>query len=308
MVLAGKWRARRAPVTQRSRPAAAKGSKERNVKNIGSALSIVGRGAAMNVGEPRRQNDRALAARVRRGLQDGEFRVAFQPVIHAQTSRLSGVECLLRWQHPDYGLLLPGSFIQALDDPRTARAASRFVLESACQQLRTIQDAGHPLPRVSVNIHPSQLLDEDLCPTIQSLTEHYGIDPSLIELELVETADASKLLCIGEITRSLRELGVRIAIDGFGSGYASLAVLSSAQIDTIKLAREFLAKVPTSHRACTVMSCVLDMLDKLEIKVVIEGVETEAQLRWLSRRAEVHAQGYHIARPQTKFAAAIALN
>lgn len=276
------------------------------MKNIGSGLGAP-HSRAMDAGETSRQSDRALAARVRRGLHDGEFRVAFQPIIHAQTSRLSSIECLLRWQHPDYGLLLPGSFVQAFEDSRAAREASYFVLESACEQLRTMQREGHPLPRVSINIQPSQLADDELISTIQEMTTRYGIDPSHLELELVETADASKLLAIGEITDSLRQLGVRIAIDGFGSGYASLAILSSTQIDTIKLAREFMVRVPNSHRACTVMSCVLDMLDKLAVRVVIEGVETEAQLRWLSRRAEVYAQGYHIARPQTKFAAAIAL-
>jgi EAL domain-containing protein (putative c-di-GMP-specific phosphodiesterase class I) len=243
-----------------------------------------------------------LAQRIRKGLKAGEFGVAFQPIVHAQTLKLHNVECLLRWQHPEYGLLLPECFVSAFEDRETAREVTAFMLESVCLQLSEMRRPGQTLPSAAINIQPSQLLDEALVATIRDTTRRHGIDPLLLELELVPTEDASTLLSTQEFTRSLRQLGVRLALNDFGSGYSSLAMLGAAQIDTIKLARGFMARVPTSARDCVVITGLLDMLDKLGMRVVVEGVESEAQLRWLRQRREVYVQGYHVARPQAKLA------
>jgi EAL domain-containing protein (putative c-di-GMP-specific phosphodiesterase class I) len=248
----------------------------------------------------------SLADQVLKGLRDKEFCVAYQPVVDTRTRRLLGVECLLRWRHPRFGLLLPGSFKHAFENRRTARAVSYFVLESACQQLADLRDAGVPLPRVAINIQPTQLEDEELGEKIILTTSRHGIDPSLIELELVETEDASKLLSIPDRTKILKELGVRFALDDFGSGNSSLAMLSSVHIDTVKLAREFLVDIPTFPRACAVVNGILHLLGKLGFTVVVEGVETWEQFHWLTSHPEIYVQGYYIARPQTGMLQAVA--
>nr|WP_257030686.1 EAL domain-containing protein [Paraburkholderia bryophila] len=240
------------------------------------------------------------------GLRAAEFHVVYQPIVHAETRRLTGVECLLRWRHPQYGLLLPGSFISAFDNHEVAREASRFVLESACRQLSEAQRAGQVLPRVAVNIQPSELLGDTLSGDIAELTAQYGIDSSLLELELLESEDVSKLLSLQQFTHPLKQLGVRIALDDFGSGYSSLAALASIPADTIKVARGFLTRLPDSERACTLMNGVLDLLNKLGMTIVVEGVETAAQLEWLSRHENIHLQGYFLARPKATLAEAIA--
>jgi EAL domain-containing protein (putative c-di-GMP-specific phosphodiesterase class I) len=277
------------------------------VDRIGSAaISLSGHGAA-NEAAPS-GSDEKLAQRIRRGLRAGEFGVAFQPVVHAQSLKLLNVECLLRWQHPEYGLLLPECFVSAFEDRDTAREVSEFMLESVCLQLAEMRRTGQALPAAAINIQPSQLLDATLGSTVRATTQRHGIDPTLLEFELVATEDASTLLSTQEFTRSLRQLGVRLALNDFGSGYSPLAMLGTVQIDTVKLARGFLTRVPASPRDCVVMTGLLDMLDKLEMRVVVEGVESEAQLRWLRQRPKVYVQGYHVARPQARLADALAMN
>jgi EAL domain-containing protein (putative c-di-GMP-specific phosphodiesterase class I) len=277
------------------------------VDRIGSAaLSLTGQGAANEAA--RSGSEEKLAQRIRRGLRAGEFGVAFQPVVHAQSLKLLNVECLLRWQHPEYGLLLPECFVSAFEDRDTAREVSEFMLESVCLQLAEMRRTGQALPAAAINIQPSQLLDATLGSTVRATTQRHGIDPTLLELELVATEDASTLLSTQEFTRSLRQLGVRLALNDFGSGYSPLAMLGTVQIDTVKLARGFLTRVPASPRDCVVMTGLLDMLDKLEMRVVVEGVESEAQLRWLRQRPKVYVQGYHVARPQARLVDALAMN
>jgi EAL domain-containing protein (putative c-di-GMP-specific phosphodiesterase class I) len=247
----------------------------------------------------------SLSERVLQGLKSGEFEVAFQPIIHARTRVLWSVECLLRWNHPQYGLLLPGAFAESLHDPDVAREASYFVLGTACRQLEEIQRAGSVLPRVAINIRPSQLLDDGFVIRVADVTALHGIHPSLIELELLETEDASILLATREFTDPLKQLGVHISLDDFGSGYSSLATLGSMNVDTVKLAQDFISRVPTRPRACEVATAILDLLAKLDMTVVVEGVESEAQRNWLEQKGEIYIQGYQIARPAPTLSDAI---
>jgi EAL domain-containing protein (putative c-di-GMP-specific phosphodiesterase class I) len=275
------------------------------VDRIGNAaLKLTNLGATR---EASGSHDETLAQQIRKGLKAGEFGVAFQPVVHAQTLKPLNVECLLRWHHPEYGLLMPECFVSAFEDRETAREVTAFMLESVCLQLRDMRRDSQTLPGAAINIQPSQLLDEALVVTIRDTTRRYGIDPLLLELELVATEDASALLSTREFTRSLRELGVRLALSDFGSDYSPLAMLGVAQIDTVKLARKFMARVPSSERDCIVMTGLLDLLHKLDMRVVVEGVESEAQLSWLKQRPEVYVQGYHVARPQANLANALAM-
>ncbi|MDR5753207.1 MULTISPECIES: EAL domain-containing protein [unclassified Caballeronia] len=243
--------------------------------------------------------------RAREGLRDGEFTVAYQPVVKAKTLDLLAVECLIRWQHPELGVLLPGSFMTALEDTVTARAISYFVLETACHQLAGLQHSGVSSARATINIQPSQLADRELSERIVEACSRNQIEPSLIELELLETENASQVLNVSDYTRPFEKLGVRFALDDFGSGYSSLAMLGSTRIQTIKLDRAFIAGVPASTRACTLLTSILQLLDRMGFLVVVEGVETMEQLRWLALHPEVFVQGYYIARPQTAILQAV---
>jgi EAL domain-containing protein (putative c-di-GMP-specific phosphodiesterase class I) len=244
-----------------------------------------------------------LGARIIAGLRAGEFAVAFQPVVHAQTGALFGVECLLRWQHPQYGLLLPGAFASALHDPAVAHEATRFVLDVACQRLRDASRAGGALPRVAINVQPSQLLDDSLVQMIDELTRRNCVPASRIELELVENEETLPLVATHEFTAPLRSLGVQLALDDFGTGYASLASLAGAQVDAVKLAREFLRHGPLrddSRSACLIRG-MIDMLGRLGMRTVVEGVESAGQMAWLAALPTVYAQGYYVGKPVYEF-------
>lgn len=246
-----------------------------------------------------------FGARIIAGLRAGEFWVAFQPVVHAQTRALFGVECLLRWQHPQYGLLLPGAFESALHDPAVAHDATRFVLDVACQRLRDTLRAGGALPLVAINVQPCQLLDNSLVQMIEELTRRDGVPASRIELELVENEETLPLVATREFTAPLRSLGVQLALDDFGTGHSSLAMLAGAQVDAVKLAREFLCHGPLradSRSACVVRG-VIDMLERLGMRTVVEGVESAEQMAWLAALPRVYAQGYYVGKPVHEFPA-----
>jgi EAL domain-containing protein (putative c-di-GMP-specific phosphodiesterase class I) len=237
--------------------------------------------------------------RVRDGLIAGEFSVAFQPIIHAQTWAVDTVECLLRWRHPQYGLLLPGAFDYAFESHEVAHEVTRFVLDTACRAISEQTRADCAPPFFAINIQPSQLLDDQLKDLIHEITGRYGIDPSILELELVESEEVLKLVVMQEFTAPLRSMGVKLSLDDFGTGYSSLATLALAHVDSVKLAREFLqsgALHPLSRTAWVVQT-IIELVDKLELKMVVEGVETKEQLAWLEKYPKVYAQGYYVGRP-----------
>ncbi|WP_165841816.1 EAL domain-containing protein [Paraburkholderia unamae] len=239
------------------------------------------------------------------GLRNREFTVAFQPIVHAKTGALWSVECLLRWKHPDYGTLLPGAFADALRDPEVGREIFFFVLASACCQFEKLRCSGRKLQRIAINIQPSLLTDDSLGAAIAEIATRHDISPSFLELELVETEDAATLLATRHLTAPIRELGIRLSLDDFGTGFSSLSALCSMRIDTVKLARDFMKQIPELSRSCDFVAGILDVLKIAGMTVVVEGVENEAQLNWLSRRDEVYVQGFYIARPAPTLADAL---
>jgi EAL domain-containing protein (putative c-di-GMP-specific phosphodiesterase class I) len=245
-----------------------------------------------------------LVDKVLHGLRAEQFRVAFQPIVELHSGKLMGFEALLRWQHPQYGLLLPGYFADALEDEEVARNSAEFVIGEACAQLAEWRSGGGAFPRLFINIQPSLLMDSALSVGIAKATNKHSIDPSLITLELVESEDVTKMLSLLEFTRPLKALGVQLALDDFGTGYSSLAALDALDVDTVKLAQRLVSSIPSSGRAGIVTDGVLDMLERLDVKVIVEGVETAEQAAWLSRRRDIYIQGFFIARPQPTLAQA----
>jgi EAL domain-containing protein (putative c-di-GMP-specific phosphodiesterase class I) len=177
----------------------------------------------------------------------------------------------------------------------------RLVLDVACRELRMQRDAGHEvLPLVAINVQPSQLLDDRIPAEIDEATRRYGVHPSSLELELVESEETLKLVVTREFTSPLRSMGVRLALDDFGTGYSSLAALAAANVDSVKLAREFLSS-RAPDRAAKVLERMFDLLGELQLRVVVEGVERGEQLDWLAAYPAVYAQGYFIGRPGYEF-------
>jgi EAL domain-containing protein (putative c-di-GMP-specific phosphodiesterase class I) len=246
-----------------------------------------------------------LAVRVCKALRSGEFRVAYQPIANARTSEIITVECLLRWQHPEYGLLLPCNFFEAFQDTQVARQSTWFVLETVCRELAECRQLGLPMPKVAINIQPSQLVDDDLPLKIESTASQRNIDPSLIQLEIVESEESAALLSTSEFTQPLKQLGVGLALDDFGTGYSSLSTLHTQQVNSVKLAGQFIRHLPDDRRSKIVVDAILEMAGELGLSVVVEGVERKEQLLWLAAHPDVLVQGNYICSPRGRLTEAL---
>lgn len=238
-----------------------------------------------------------LCQRVRRGLRAGEFALAFQGIYHIRTGALASAEALIRWLHPEYGTLLPDAFISTIEDPLVARDMTYFVANSTSLQLGQWQREGRPMFPVAINVPPSVALSEHFTQHLERIARTNGIAPGLLQIELSEAEDATRVLTSKGLMAGLHDIGVNIAIDDFGTGYSSLAMLSAMNIDIVKLAKELLVEVPTCPRACAVVSAMLNLLQTLRLTVVVEGVETESQAKWLAQWPHVLTQGFYYGRP-----------
>jgi EAL domain-containing protein (putative c-di-GMP-specific phosphodiesterase class I) len=238
-----------------------------------------------------------LERRVSEGLAAGEFRLAFQGIYQVSTGGLSRVEALIRWMHPEYGLLLPEAFLIVLKNPQVALELTYFVVDSACRELGHALREGHAVCPVAVNVPPSIAACACFAADVERIARSHGVPLELLEIELAETEDAARILATKALTKPLRASGISLAIDDFGTGYSSLALLSAFDVDTVKLARELLGAAPGCQRASTVVSGILSMLQALDVFIVVEGVETEAQARWLAQWPNVLVQGFFFSRP-----------
>jgi EAL domain-containing protein (putative c-di-GMP-specific phosphodiesterase class I) len=238
-----------------------------------------------------------LAAEVCRGVRASEFHVVYQSIVDSTTGKTCGAEALLRWQHPEYGLLLPGCFAQALADQAVAEEISYFVLERVCQDLGASSRSSKDNAYVTINVAPSMLFDTALPGKIQALCERYRIAPSTLMLELLESEGPSIPFRLNEFAAPLRKLGVRLALDDFGTGFSSLARLDGLHVDVVKIARELILNVPDSARSSLLTGGVMDLLRRLGIDIIVEGVETAEQLSWIQQFPGVQMQGFYFRRP-----------
>ncbi len=244
----------------------------------------------------------ALERRVSEGLRGDEFPLAFQGIYDVKTGKLARVEALIRWMHPDYGMLLPDAFLVALDHTLVASQLTYHVIDGACRTIANAQRTGQHVCPIAVNVPPRVVADGHFPATVMQIARTHDVAPDLLELELVETEDATRLLAAPPLTRPLRQAGIRLAVDDFGTGYSSLALLSTIDVDTVKVAREMLDGVPDCPRASAVASSVLTLLERLDVAVVVEGVETRALARWLAQWPKVLAQGFFYGRPTFVYA------
>jgi diguanylate cyclase (GGDEF)-like protein/PAS domain S-box-containing protein len=231
---------------------------------------------------------------LRRALEQEEFELAYQPDVHLATGRVTGVEALIRWRHPRRGLLLPGDFIPVAEESGLIVPLGLWVVWEACRQARRWQEAGHALA-VAINISPRQLADPRLHGAVEAALETTGAQPDLLTLEITETAAAHAHAA--ELD-ALRALGVRLAIDDFGSGFSSLnQVRSLPTVDTLKIDRTFIQELGWRAADDAIISAIVSIADALDMETVAEGIENELQARLAKRLGCSRGQGYHFGRP-----------
>jgi diguanylate cyclase (GGDEF)-like protein len=239
------------------------------------------------------QQRHALEVELREALARKQFELFYQPQVDAGSGRVRGFEALMRWHHPERGLLAPSAFIALCEETGLIVPLGRWALGEACREA-----AGWPDDvRVAVNLSPVQFADRELVEAVAGELQAFGLDPHRLELEITETALRENTEDVLATLRSLRQLGVRISMDDFGTGYSSLGYLRRFPFDRIKIDRSFISDLPWSGDAAAIVRAVTGLGEALGIDTTAEGVETEEQLRRLQEEGCGEVQGYLFSMP-----------
>jgi EAL domain-containing protein (putative c-di-GMP-specific phosphodiesterase class I) len=234
-----------------------------------------------------------LESQLRGALERNELVVHYQPVIDAKTGCVCGMEALVRWQHPEAGLLSPAHFIDIAEETGLVVPIGEWVLSTACAQQRAWVDQGLPATRMAVNLSPRQFLHRHLIDDIVKVIEETKVDTSCLELEITESTVMHNLQRAAALLAQLKEMGIRVAIDDFGTGYSSLAYLKRFPIDSLKIDRSFVADVPGDPGNTAITQAIIAMAHSLGLKVIAEGVETREQMDFLCAHGCEEMQGFY---------------
>lgn len=232
-------------------------------------------------------------------LPRDEFLLEYQPQVDVQTGEIFGAEALLRWGHPRLGTLLPARFLGLAEELHLLEPIGAWVLRAACRHAVRWIGAGGTGPRLSVNVATQQLQSRSFAPLVRKVMAQTGLPPRGLTLEITESQwlrednDAVRALA------SLRALGVRVSLDDFGTGYSSMAQLKRLPVDELKIDRAFVAGVTVDVQDARITTCIIDLARALSLDLVAEGVETEAQRRFLEARGCTRMQGYSLGRPMS---------
>lgn len=242
------------------------------------------------------ENRHNLQRELRLAFERDEFEIVYQPQVRLSDEALVGVEALLRWRHPDHGMLTPDRFLPVLDMMPLATQVGGLVLDRAVAQAATWAAAGNPL-RVGINLFASQFRSASLADDVARALHRHGAEASLIELELTEDIAVRNTRGVIETLKALRTLGVGIALDDFGTGYASLSVLREFPITRLKVDRSFIAEIAEGSDQSAVVDSILTLGSAFGLPVIAEGIETPIQARWLRAKGCEEVQGWHYGRP-----------
>jgi len=231
---------------------------------------------------------------LRLAVERGELALLYQPQVRIASGRTVGVEALLRWNHPERGLVRPAEFIGVAEETRLILPIGEWVLRTACEQARAWHRDGRSDLRVAVNLSALQFQQRSLVAVVQEILDDTGVDPDWLVLEITESAAMHDAELTVEVLAMLRAMGLRIAIDDFGTGHASLSYLRQFPIDTLKIDRGFVSDLETSREGSAIVNAIIGLAHGLDLEVVAEGVETEGQLRFLAERGCEEYQGFLI--------------
>jgi EAL domain-containing protein (putative c-di-GMP-specific phosphodiesterase class I) len=251
-------------------------------------------GRAMNA---RASEKLAMEAQLRKAIERNEFEIHLQPKLDLRSDRIAGAEALIRWRHPERGMVLPGDFIPLAEQGGMIVPVGEWVLQAACQQSMTWLQAGLPPTPVAVNISSLHFRHRTLLSTVARVLENTGLPPQLLELELTESILMEDIAATLATLRSLKGMGLRLSIDDFGTGYSSLAYLKRFPLDALKVDRSFVKDMSAAADDTAIPSAIIAMAHSLKLEVVAEGVETQEQMAFLKERGCEYAQGYFIGRP-----------
>lgn len=235
---------------------------------------------------------------LRHALNHGEFILHFQPKICSVENRTTGVEALIRWKHPEKGLIFPSDFIQLAEEMGLITAIGEWVLFKACEQNKAWQDMGLPPIQMSVNLSVHQLVPS-MVETVAKALRISGLDPKWLDLEVTESSAMRNVEVTLDTLGKLRDLGVTISIDDFGTGYSSLAYLKKMPLDCLKIDQSFVNGIPNDSNDLCIVSSIISLAHNMKLRVIAEGVTTSEQVAFLDTLKCDEMQGYLFSRPMS---------
>jgi diguanylate cyclase (GGDEF)-like protein/PAS domain S-box-containing protein len=236
---------------------------------------------------------------LRKAIEEGQLVLFYQPQVLLGENRITGYEALVRWQHPERGLILPNDFIPIAEETDLIVPLGKWVLQQACRQMADWQRQFVPVPPISVSVNVSfkQLIGAELVDDVARILDETGLSPELLKLEMTESTLMANASETGDKLRQLKKLGVGLEIDDFGTGYSSLSRLKRLPFDTVKIDRSFIKDMGTAREGKEIVKTILNLARTMGMDVVAEGVETHEQCEALARLGCSHVQGYFFSRP-----------
>ena len=240
---------------------------------------------------------RSLESNLRRALDREEFLLHYQPKVCLETGEITGVEALIRWQQMGGKLVLPGEFVPIAEQCGLIVQIGRWVLREACQQARAWQNAGLPPVQIAVNVSATEFRDKDFIQCVRKVLSETGLEPRYLEFELTEGVLMQDVASTASVLQELKEMGVRLAVDDFGTGFSSLSYLRQFPIDVLKIDQSFIHRLSADPDDSAIVSAIIHMAKSLKLLVVAEGIETQEQTAELQALHCAEGQGYLFSRP-----------
>jgi len=234
---------------------------------------------------------------LRKALEKDQLRIVYQPQMDIRTGRINGIEALLRWQHPEMGMVSPNEFIQIVEENGQIVEIGEWVLRKVCEQNKAWQSAGYPPLKCAINLSPRQFKNKNLIETVKQILKETELDPSYLCFEITENISIHQIESVLTVLHDFKEIGVELAIDDFGKGHSALSYLKKYPIDTLKIDKYFVQGIEMDRGNASIAKAMIDMAHGLGLRVIAEGVETEDQLAFLKDLHCDSIQGYWLSRP-----------
>ena len=230
-------------------------------------------------------------------IEENKLELYYQPRVNTKTGRIVSAECLVRWNHSEWGVLSPSDFIPLAEETGLIHSLTKWVARTVCHQIKTWQKEGISLIPISINVSAQSFLLKDFILNVQKIIEEAQIDGKWIEIEITETSFLDNQSSVESTINKLKDLGLKVSLDDFGRGYSSLAYLTQFKVDILKIDKYFVQNVTTNHSNASVVRSVIQLAHGLGMKVVAEGVETIEELKFLKQQECDEIQGYIFSKP-----------
>lgn len=238
-----------------------------------------------------------LEQELRKGLEARQFVPFLQPIVNLETGKVIGFEALIRWQHPEKGIIFPDQFIPVAEHTNVVQQLDRLMLEKACETLPMLDDIGGKDMFISVNMSGINFNTQDIVKSMRGVMDRYGVSPARIKLEITESALIDDPAHAEEVLRGLKEAGFTIALDDFGTGYSSLGYLHRFTIDSIKIDRSFVSRLNDGEKSLEIVSAIIGLAKIFHLGTIAEGIEQEGDIKMLCDLGCTMGQGYYFSKP-----------